>query len=86
MLLSSYTGSPTRQHTPAHMRPPTHRHQRIAGSGFREDASKPQETKDPRELGSLLGWGLGAWGHTWRQSGGEEVWDVEQSEGGPGGG
>jgi hypothetical protein len=30
----SITGLPTRQHTPADMRPPSHVQQRTAGSGF----------------------------------------------------
>jgi hypothetical protein len=30
----SDTGTPTRQHTPADMRPPTHTEPRTAGSGF----------------------------------------------------
>jgi hypothetical protein len=37
----------------------------------------------PRKFRGQMGWGLRT--STWRQGGGEEVWDVEQSEGGWGG-
>jgi hypothetical protein len=48
---------------------------------FRDDAPNPQETGGPREFRGQVGGGT----FTWRQGGGEEVWDVDQSEGGWGG-
>jgi hypothetical protein len=53
----------------------------MSGLGLvREDAPNPQEAGagGPREFRDLVGTSL------WRQGAGEEVWDVEQSEGGPG--
>ena len=47
-----------------------------------EDSPNPQETRGPREWGSLVGWG-GVQTFSWRP--GEEIWDEEQSEGRPGG-
>ena len=38
----------------------------------------------PGSLEVCLGVGWKVETSTWRQAGGEEVWDVEQSEGGPG--
>jgi hypothetical protein len=63
------------------MRLPTHIQQRTA----REDAPNPQETGGPREFRGLVVV-VGVRISLWRQGSGEEVWDVEQSEGGPGGG
>jgi hypothetical protein len=40
--------------------------------------------RGPREFRDQVGWGVGT--SMWRQVGGEEVWDVEQSEGGLEGG
>jgi hypothetical protein len=45
---------------------------------FRDDAPNLQESGGPREFRGQVGWGLGA--SMWRRWGGEEVWDVEQSE------
>jgi hypothetical protein len=42
---------------------------------FRDDAPNPQETRDPRE-------GQVKWGPPHGTWGGDEVWDVEQLEGG----
>jgi hypothetical protein len=61
----SDTGPPTRQHTPADMRPPTHIHQRISGSGLRKDALNPQETGGPRKWGGLVGCVMGS--SLWRR-------------------
>ena len=48
--------------------------------------SNPQETGGPREWGGLVRWGIGWIGISlWRQGRGQEVWNVEQSMGGPGG-
>ena len=44
----------------------------------------PQETRVQREFIGLLCWGVGGMS-SWRQVGGEEVWDVEQLEGEKGG-
>jgi hypothetical protein len=54
------------------MRPLTHIYSRgVPGlCSFRDDAPNPQETGGPMEFRGQVGWG------------GEEVWDVEQSEGG----
>ena len=56
-----------RQHSPADMRPPTHRQQRTSSlCSFRVDAPNPQETGGPREFRSQmeLGGGVGSgWGH-----------------------
>jgi hypothetical protein len=46
---------------------------------FRDDALNSQETGGPREFKGQVGWGVGI--SMWRQVGGEEVWDVEESEG-----
>ena len=79
-------GPPTRQYTPGDMRPPTHIQKRTAGmSSVREDIPNPQETGGPREFRGVVGWGLGVGTSSWRQGSREEVWDVEQSEGGQGG-
>jgi hypothetical protein len=48
-----------------------------------EDAPNPQETGGPREFIGLLRWVVGT--SSCRQEGGEEVWDVEESEGRLGG-
>ena len=57
---------------------------RLLGLGsVREDESNPQETEGPRNWKGLIMWG---WGHPRRDGQGEEVWDMEQPEGGPGGG
>ena len=50
----------------------------------REDTTNPQETSGSREWGGLVMWGLGS-GDILLETG-EELWDVEQSEGRPGGG
>ena len=62
----SNTGPPTRQHTPADMRPPAHK--RI------EDF--PQKNGGPREFRVWVGWR--AVGIHMETGDGEEVWDVEQ--------
>jgi hypothetical protein len=51
---------------------------------FREDALNPLETGGHREFRGQVGWGMGT--SMWRQGDGEEVQDVEQSEGRWGGG
>ena len=48
---------------------------------FRDDAPNPQETGGPREF-SVGGWGGGEGIHVKMGCGREEVWDVEQTEGG----
>jgi hypothetical protein len=54
----SDTRIPTRQYTPADMRPPIHIQLRTAGSGFSwEGAPNPQETGGPRVFRGLVGWG-----------------------------
>jgi hypothetical protein len=47
----SDTGTPTREHTPADMKPATHIYNRgMSGLGsVREDAPNPQETGGPKE-------------------------------------
>ena len=50
---------------------------------FRDDAPNPQETGGPREFRGQVGWGMGH--PRGDRVGREEVWDVEQSEGGWGG-
>jgi hypothetical protein len=52
----------------------------------KEDAANPQETGGPREFRGLAGWGVGGRDILMETGGGEEVWDVKQSEGGLGGG
>ena len=47
---------------------------------FRGDVPNPQETGGPREFRGQMEWGVGT--SMWIQGGGEEVWDMEQSEGG----
>ena len=50
----------------------------------REDAPNPQESGGPREWGGLVGWGVGEGRDIHMKTGarsGEEVWNVEQSEG-----
>jgi hypothetical protein len=47
---------------------------------FRDDALNPQETGGSRGFRGQVGWGMGT--STWRQGCGEELWDVEQLEGG----
>ena len=52
----SDTGTPTRQDTPADMRPTTHIQQRTNRSdSVREGAPIPQETGGPRKWGGLVG-------------------------------
>ena len=46
---------------------------------FRDDAPNPQETGGPREFRGQVAWGVETGGR-------EEVWDVEQYEGGLEGG
>jgi hypothetical protein len=53
---------------------------------FPRQSPNPQETGGHRELRGVVGQGLGMGKSLWRQVGREEVWGVEQSEGGPGGG
>jgi hypothetical protein len=48
---------------------------------FKYDAPHPQETGGPREFRGQVGWGHGGI-HVETGWGGEEVWDVEPSEGG----
>jgi hypothetical protein len=80
--ISQDTGSPTRQHTPADIRPPTQSRGLLSLGLVREDAPNLQETGGPREFRGLVGWGVET--SSLRQGGGEEVWDVEQFEGRPG--
>ena len=51
---------------------------------IRDDAPNHQETGSPKELRGQVGWGVGD--ILVETVGGEEVWDVEQSEGGSGAG
>jgi hypothetical protein len=47
----------------------------------------PQETEGPREFRGQVVWGRGVRASMWKQGWvGEEVWDVQQLEGGLGGG
>jgi hypothetical protein len=51
---------------------------------FRKDAHNPQENGSPRDFRHQVEWEVGT--SMWRQGAREELWDVEQSEGGQGGG
>ena len=65
------------------MRPPTLYSRGLPGLGsVREDAPNPQETGGPREFRGLVEWGGDILVETEGQRG---VWDMEQSEGRPGG-
>jgi hypothetical protein len=65
----------------------THIQQRVAGSRLRERAPDPQEPGDPREWGGRSGgMGIGGWGCPLGNGWGEVLWEVEDSEGGLGGG
>jgi hypothetical protein len=64
------------------MSPPTHIQQRTSGS---EDTPNPIENRVPREFRGLVEWWWGVGTSLWKQCSGEEVWDVEQLEGGAGG-
>jgi hypothetical protein len=75
------TGLPTRQHTPADMRPPIYSRGLLGLGTVREDTPNPQETGGPREFRDLVGWVVGGGGILMETRGGKEVWDVEQSEG-----
>ena len=48
---------------------------------FRDDAPNPQETGGHREFRGQVGWGIEGI-HVETEWGGEEVWDMEQLEGG----
>jgi hypothetical protein len=64
------------------MRPSTHTYSRgLPGlCSFRDDVPNPQEVAGPREFRGQAGVG---WGYPHGDGvDGEEVWDVEQSEGG----
>jgi hypothetical protein len=62
------------------MQPPTYIQQSTAEFVFiLRSAPNLQETGGPRASRGQVGWGVGT--SMWRQGGGEEVWDVEQSEG-----
>jgi hypothetical protein len=81
----SKNGPPNRQHSPAEMRPQhTYREGLLGLCSFRDKACNPQETGGSREFGGQVGWAVGT--STWRKVGIEEVWDLEQSEGGSGDG
>jgi hypothetical protein len=74
-------GPPTRQRTPADMMPQYTYSKGLLGlCSLRDDAPIPQETGGPREFRSQVGWGMET--SSWRQGCGEELWDVEQSQGG----
>ena len=71
------------------MKPPIHIQKRNSRSGFGQNmhlSAKRREATERGEVWSSGGWGT--WGHFNGEEGGmgEEVRDVEQSEGGPGGG
>ena len=67
------------------MRPQhTYREGLLGLCSFRDKACNPQETGGSREFGGQVGWAVGT--STWRKVGIEEVWDLEQSEGGSGDG
>jgi hypothetical protein len=69
-------------------RSPAHIYSRgLLGLGStREDEPKPQVTGDPRKCRGLMGWGVEVGGDILVETGfGEEVWEVEQLESGPGG-
>jgi hypothetical protein len=87
------TGPPTRQHTPADMRPPTHIQQRNARSGFSQNAPNPQETGGPREFRGLVRVCGSWWEHPPRDRGvdkrygmwnsgrvdrGDKIWSVKK--------
>jgi hypothetical protein len=60
------------------MRPPTHIPPGLCS--FKDDAPNPQETGGPREL--QVRWGGGGGIHMEMGWGWEELWDVEQPDGG----
>ena len=64
---------------------PKHKYSRgLSGQcSFRDDTHNPQEIGGPREFRSQVRWVVGT--STWRQGCGEELWNVEQLEGGWGG-
>ena len=51
----------------------------------REDTPNPQGTGGPREFSNLVHGGAWAGTSSWRQWDWQEVWDVEQLKGEPGG-
>ena len=67
----SDTEPPTRQHTPADMKPPTHIQQRTAWSGLSERRStQPLRDLRPQGVGRSGGVGVGWWGYPLR----DEEW------------
>jgi hypothetical protein len=66
---------------PDDMSPPTHIQQRTASS-IREDAPNPQDIGGPRKFRVLVGWELGGGDILVETGDGEEVWHLEQLEGG----
>jgi hypothetical protein len=76
----SDTGPPTRQHTPADMRPPTHLQQGLGS--VREDAPNPQETGHPREFRDWVGWEMGGRTSLWRQGAGMRygMWNSQRGD------
>jgi len=55
--LTRITGPPTRQHTLAEMRPPTHVQHRTPRSGSEMMRLNPQEAGGPRIFRGMVGWG-----------------------------
>ena len=79
----SSTGPPIRQVTPAYMKLPTYMQQRLLlslGSEKMNIILKRLEVPGSLEVWMDPGWVVGT--SLWRLWGGEELWDVKQSEGG----
>ena len=58
----------------------------VEGLGLvREDAPNPQETRGHREFTGVRGYWVSGGDILVERGVAEEVWDVEQTEGGPGG-
>ena len=86
----SNTGPPTRQHTPAYMRPPTHIQQWTDGPGFSQKRKMHLTLKRLEAPGSLEvcfggGWEVGESSWTWRRwrrygmwtGTGNKIWSVK---------
>jgi hypothetical protein len=75
----SNIGQTSRQHTPADMRSPT----LLGLCSFRDDVPNPQQAGGHKEFRDQVGWvrGMDIYVET---EGGEEVWGVDQLEGGQG--
>jgi hypothetical protein len=64
----SDAGPPTRQHTPADIRPPTHIQQRVAGSGLSQrTCTKPSRDWRPQAVVRSGGMQSGGGASSWRE-------------------